>query len=136
MQLIYFFFACNCWETFKNTGWKLKYQNLEIVAIFEPPAIKGTRELRFFFSCIMYIYICTLYIMCEISWKFINKPVLWLWVYLFSNLKTVYLGPKWMKLVTMATKVIGIILRVDNVIPYEYQSPVSWKSEIVCAMTL
>lgn len=52
--------------------------------------------------------------------------------------KTVYCGPRSMNFVTMAAKVIYIILMVCNVTPYEYQSPenVSLKSELVCAMTL
>lgn len=47
-------------------------------------------------------------------------------------------NPKWMKLVTVATKVIGIILMVGNIIRCEYQSPekVWWKFDMVCAMTL
>lgn len=52
--------------------------------------------------------------------------------------KTVYCGPRSMNFITMAAKVIYIILMVCNVTPYEYQSPenVLLKSELVCAMTL
>lgn len=63
--------------------------------------------------------------MWGISWNIKNQSVMWQQFYDIFSLEQsecVYYGWKRMKVVTMETKVVNIILMVGDVVLYEFQS--------------